>query len=188
MVKTCSIPDCDRPVQARGLCGTHRARLLRGADLYAPIQKKGPAYPRPPRTSPPRERAPKGERFACKVEGCERPRTGWGYCDKHYQRFRKYGDPEALMIRERGSGNITSEGYRRLRIAGKNILEHRLVMERSLGRDLLPTESVHHRNGDRLDNRLENLELWNSAHPRGQRPEDLVAFAREILALYEGGP
>lgn len=39
---------------------------------------------------------------------------------------------------------------------------HRLVMERSLGRLLLPTEVVHHRNRDRLDNRIENLEVFDS--------------------------
>lgn len=186
MVKTCSIPDCDRPVHANGMCGTHRARAMRGADLYAPIQKKGPAYPRPPRTAPKRERAPSGERWPCKVEGCDRPRMGWGYCEKHYQRFRKYGDPEALMIRERGTGNITPDGYRRLRFGKKNVLEHRYVMEQHLGRKLLRSESVHHINGDRLDNKLENLELWSSSHPPGQRVEDKIKWCKEFLGLYDG--
>jgi hypothetical protein len=72
-------------------------------------------------------------------------------------------------------------------VAGVMIPEHRLVMERVIGRPLLPTETVHHLKGGfkgRSNNQPENLELWTGRHPAGHRVEDVVAYCREMLAVY----
>lgn len=64
------------------------------------------------------------------------------------------------------------------------IREHTIVMEEKLGRYLIKGENVHHINGIKDDNRPENLELWSSSQPPGQRIEDKVKWAKEIIELY----
>jgi hypothetical protein len=99
--------------------------------------------------------------------------------------LRSYPGPQGL-----GKWRHNRDGYR---VAGyadpqgrkRQMLEHVLVMERHLGRPLRAGENVHHKNGIRDDNRIENLELWSTVQPSGQRVADKTAWAKELLRLYE---
>ena len=81
-----------------------------------------------------------------------------------------------------GGKTKTKHGYVLIRKNGGYTLEHVLKMEEHLGRKLVKGETVHHKNGIKDDNQIDNLELWSGGHPSGQRVDDLIDY---ILANYE---
>lgn len=123
----------------------------------------------------------------CQFRDCLKKIVGRGFCVNHRLFIIKWYGPDTRPMRERGSGSITRHGYMKIydQSRGKAIAEHRLVMEQHLGRQLRDEENVHHKNGVRDDNRLENLELWITSQPHGQRVEDIYEWAKSIVATYE---
>lgn len=62
-------------------------------------------------------------------------------------------------LKNKGKGWVNQKGYKELRIDGNKVKEHRYLMEKHLGRKLLLNEDVHHINGNKTDNRIENLKV-----------------------------
>ena len=172
----CSVADCTKAVDANGLCHGHDQRLRRTGQLQ--------------------EQLPLGRRQGdeCAADDCERKPYAKGYCGTHYKRLVAHGDArEDIPIRVVTGEGWLSHGYwcvmvppelRHLTAGESEVGEHRLVMAMHLGRALNPGEVVHHINGDRTDNRIDNLELWSTTQPKGQRVEDKVAYAVQLLRRY----
>lgn len=118
----------------------------------------------------------RGQSKSCGCMRDERLRSRSGEDNPCWRGGRSLASGGYISILDRDHPNANDRG---------RVLEHVAVMSRALGRPLRKGETVHHVNGVRDDNRLENLELWSSSHPSGQRVVDKVEWARRILADYE---
>lgn len=126
----------------------------------------------------------------CKLDYCSnKPAWEGSYCRGHLSQIARGGEESLRPLKKinpKGAGHICKkEGYKFICVNGVKQKEHRHVMEKHLGRKLLPNENVHHINGVRDDNRLENLEIWSTSQPPGQRVSDKVEWAIELLQLYK---
>lgn len=157
--RCCDVEGCERPAFSAHYCSMHDQR----------VRDTGQPGEAAPRNRPPHQ--------PCSVDGCETASKSNGFCVMHYHRWKKYGDPgqAGRIRREKGTGSITNSGYLSFNtVRNEHQSDHRRVWIEANG-PIPHGYVIHHRNGDKLDNRLENLQMMTRREHRLHHQDDLMA-------------
>lgn len=148
---TCSAESCNRDVRAKGMCLMHYKR-----DRYGWVGRDEvrPAKP------------------VC--EFCERPVLARGWCNRHYRQWQHHGDPQQSDRNRPGSTRVAEDGYLVLR-GSSGTPVHRAIMNAQ------PGQVVHHVNGVKLDNQMDNLDLLDSQSQHKLAHASLESAAFELV-------
>jgi hypothetical protein len=114
-----------------------------------------------------------------RIAGLATQRNRVLYCSRKCMHETNVGEKHGSWI---GGKIIDVGGYVKVRKGGKYTQEHRVVMEEHIGRSLFAWETVHHKDGNRLNNNISNLELMGTRHPKGQFYADWIeCLSSQIL-------
>lgn len=182
--KVCQADDCGRVRAYRHFCDAHHRRSKEGR-MDDPIQTR--------RTYTKNE---------CEISGCSSKIKAIGLCSLHYQRriegrpmdspprwsvgMGRWPDPKGYMYCV-----VPSDTPGAKPVKGNGLvscmLEHRYVMQQHLGRPLRGrSEQVHHKDGNRSNNNVNNLELKVGAHGSGISITDGAIAHIAYLEMYSG--
>lgn len=184
----CSVIGCSRRAASRGLCRLHRDRQKRGIAEDAPLPQQN-------------------EGRTCRALGCDRKAEDGGLCGAHAIRSRKYREDDARFLAPIAGREARTSGFRQKskhgyisvyvpadtpgahqqhfkRYTAWYMFEHRYVMQNWLGRSLLPREQVHHRDGNRENNHIDNLELKSGSHGNGINIIDGIQASLDWVEQY----
>lgn len=164
----CTIDDCNNPVRAKGLCSKHYERKRVHGDVHADFRTK--------------------LKKVCRIADCGDYTVGDGLCAKHYARRLRTGSTDSQRPTYGSNRIVHRQGYIRIRVNGKYILEHVLMAEKALGKPLPLKAVVHHVNENTGDNKTPfNLVICpNQAYHflLHKRARELKEFGRCISTDY----
>jgi hypothetical protein len=171
-MRKCTVEGCETGAMSNGLCQTHYGQASGANQTAAKTAKEA------------RPKASILRRVGCKIDGCAGDNWARGLCRVHYRQAAYLGT--LVEIGDASKRHVASppesthegpHGYIWRQLPGRRVYEHRYVMEQHLGRKLERWETVHHKDGDKANNELDNLELF-SAVPQsaGQRPVDMAKY------------
>lgn len=154
--KPCAVDGCEKPWLARGLCDKHYYRWSKYGDPR--LGEWEPAKP-----------DAEGKCEWCDSPFTYRPGKSRSFCSKTCASRARASKLPYRTVNRKGYVQIYQPDHPNASKAGY-VLEHRKAMAEHIGRPLLRTEVVHHKNGVKSDNRIENLELMTaSEHSRIRR-------------------
>ena len=177
-IKKCSIDRCENNVYSRNMCIKHYQKWKKYGDANSPRPVKNK----------------KGKLFYCLFCGkqfyrcpSEVKKGSYKYCSSQCGYEDHRGKEKEIKSLEEKKWYINKKGYLQTTVRRKRVLYHRWVMENYLNRPLKATEKVHHIDGNKLNNSIDNLVLMTDQIHSKTHKEIMIEYAKVLMFLNKNG-